>query len=136
YKDDFLGANPAQHVNEFRMSRDGHASLVSIPQHGRGFTSNNRFFSKGFDPFEYPPPGETNIVNEYRGIILRTCFQCHSSPGIYSVNSFTRALSGELPVAATQMTEAGPQREEEISVVSKEREFEWGFLQGLWNEQN
>jgi len=36
----------------------------------------------------------------------------------------------------TQLTEANLQREEEMSVFLKEREFGWGFLQGLWNQEN
>jgi len=136
YDDDFLGANPAQHVNEFRMSRNRHASLISVAQDERGFTSNNHFFSFGIDPFEYHPQGETNVVSEFRGIVLRTCYQCHGGDGISSVNSFTRALSGGLPAEATQMTEADPQREEEMSVLWKKRDFEWGLLQGLWNQGN
>ena len=114
-----------QRVNEFRMSRDGHASLVSVTQDGRGFTSNNSFFSMGLNPFVYRRQGQTNNVSEYQGRILKTCYQCHGGPGIYSVNSFTRALSCGLPAAATQMTEADLQREEEMSVFWKEREFEW-----------
>ena len=136
FRDD-LDANPPQQFNEFRMSRDSHASLVSVAQDGRAFTSNNRFFSFGIDPFEYPLRGETNVVSDFRGIVLRSCYQCHSSPGIYSVNSFTRRFSGgPPPFEMTQMTEADLQREEEMSVFWKEREFEWGFLQGLWNQQN
>ena len=135
FRDD-LDANPPQHFNEFRMSRDGRTSLVSIAQDGRGFTSNNHFFSFGIDPFEYHQRGETNVVSDFRGIVLRSCYQCHSGPGISSVNSFTRALSGALPAETAQMTEADLQREEEMSVFWKERDFEWGFLQGLWNQQN
>ena len=136
YRDDFLGSNQTQHVNEFRMSRDGHASLVSVGQDELGFTSNNRFFSRGLDPFEFHRHGDTNIVSEYRSSVLGTCFQCHNSPGISSVNSFTRVFSGGLPAEATQMTEADLQREQEWSVFWKHLDFEWGFLQGLWNEQN
>ncbi|HTQ49172.1 MAG TPA: hypothetical protein VMJ12_00580 [Candidatus Acidoferrales bacterium] len=131
-----LDANPPQHFNEFRMSRDSHASLVSVAQNGKDFTSNNHFFSFGIDPFESRLRGETNVVSDFRGIVLRSCYQCHGGPGISSVNSFTRALSGALPAEATQMTEADLQREEEMSVFWKERDFEWGFLQGLWNQQN
>ena len=131
-----LDKNPPQRFNEFRMSRDSHASLISIAQDGKGFTSNNGFFSFGIDPFEYRPPGETNIVSEYRGTILRTCYQCHGGIGIGSVNSFTRYLSGGLPMEMTQLNEANLQREEEMSVFWKEREFAWGFLQGLWKQEN
>jgi hypothetical protein len=127
---------PPQRFNEFRMSRDGHATLVSVAQDERGFTSNNHFFSFGIDPFEYHRQGETNVVTEIRAVILGTCYQCHSTPGIYSVNSFTRIFSGGLPATATQLTESDLKSEEEMSVFWKEREFEWGFLQGLWNQGN
>ena len=131
-----LDKGPPQRFNEFRISRDEHASLVPIAQDGRDFTSNNSFFSRGIDPFQHHPPGETNVVSEYRGTVLRTCYQCHGGAGIGSVNSFTRALSGGLPMEMTQLTEANLQREEEMSVFLKEREFGWGFLQGLWNQEN
>lgn len=127
---------PPQRFNEFRMSRDGHATLVSAAQNERGFTSNNHFFSFGIDPFEYHRQGKTNIVTENRAVILGACYQCHSGPGIYSVNSFTRIFSGGLAATATQLTESDLKNEEEMSVFWKEREFEWGFLQALWNEQN
>jgi hypothetical protein len=128
--------NPPQRFNEFRMSRDGHASMVSVAQKEKGFTSNNRFFSPGIDPFEYHPPEETNVLSSFRGIVLRTCYECHSGAGIGSVNCFTRALSGGLPMEMTQLTEANLQNEEEMSVFLKECGFEWGFLQGLWNQRN
>jgi hypothetical protein len=131
-----LDKNPPQRFNEFRISRDRHASLVSLAQDGRDFASNNGFFSHGIDPFQYHPSGATNVVIEYRGTVLRTCYQCHGGAGIGSVNSFTRFLSGGLPMEMTQLTEANLQNEEEMSMVWKEREFAWGFLQGLWNQEN
>ncbi|HKI70270.1 MAG TPA: hypothetical protein VKA67_11815, partial [Verrucomicrobiae bacterium] len=124
---------PPQRFYEFRMSRGAQASLVSVPQNGREFTSNNQFFSKGIDPFEYHFSGQTTDPAKSRSIVLKTCAQCHNGPGIYSVNSFTRFLSlPGLTFQTTQMVEANPKNEEEAALNWKQRQFNWGLLQGLW----
>ena len=126
---------PPQHFNEFRMSRDSQAILVSIPQDGRAFTSNNHFFSMGFDPFESSWAGQTNRNSlTYQTRVLKTCVECHDSPGIYSVNSFTRFLSGGSSFQVTQMVEFDPYREASATTIWKEGRFEWGLLQGLWSQ--
>jgi hypothetical protein len=124
-----------QHVNEFQMTRP-QANLISIAQDERRFTSNNRFFSFGMDAFEDHSQWRTNDMNKYQSIVLQNCYQCHGAPGIYSVNSFTRFLSGERPAETTQMVESDEKHEEERTLYWKEVRSEFGLLQGLWLQQN
>lgn len=124
---------PRQRFNEFRMTRDSQASLISIPQEGREF--NKVPFMIGIDPFEYHFQPETNNgPTEYRSIVLRSCMECHSGPGICSVNSFTRFLSFSYPPPGetTHLMESPPEHENEVTVDWKQQQFDWGLLQGLW----
>jgi hypothetical protein len=131
-------ANPPQRFNEFDMSRNSKAELVSIRQNGKVFTPLH-LFSNGIDPFEYHQRGQTNDDSAtYGRVILETCAQCHSGSGIYSVNSFTRRLS--LPFGpsfeTTQMTEPDPEREATDTIFWNEQRFDWGLLKGLWIQEN
>jgi hypothetical protein len=125
----------AQQVNEFQMTR-AQANLISIAQDERCFTSNNNFFSFGRDAFEDHSRWQTNDMTRYQSIVLRSCYECHSGPGIYSVNSFTRSLSGARQVETTQMVESDGRREVERTLHWKEGRAEFGLLQGLWLQQN
>ena len=125
----------AQQVNEFEMTR-AQANLISIAQDGRRFTSNNNFFSFGRDAFEDHSRWQTNDMTRYQSIVLKNCYECHSGPGIYSVNSFTRSLSGVRQIETTQMVESDGKREEERTLYWKEGRAEFGLLQGLWLQQD
>ena len=125
----------AQQINEFQMTR-AQANLISIAQDERCFTSNNNFFSFGRDAFEDHSRWQTNDMTRYQSIVLRSCYECHSGPGIYYVNSFTRSLSGARQVETTQMLESDGRREVERTLYWKEGRAEFGLLQGLWLQQN
>jgi len=127
-----LDRNPPQHFDEFRMSRDANAGLVSIASDERVFASNNRFFSKGFDPFPENRTWQTNDLTVHGNIVLKNCMECHPGPGIFSVNSFTRFLSGGPSFQTPQMMDFAPDREASATVNWKKRQFEWGLLRGLW----
>jgi hypothetical protein len=62
--------------------------------------------------------------------------ECHNAPGIFSVNSFTRFLSGGPSFQTTQMVDFDPNREATETVNWKQRQFDWGLLQGLWIQEN
>ena len=132
-----LDSNRPQHFNEFRMSRDAQADLISVAQDEGGFTSNNRFFSMGFDPFEMNRAGQTNQdAVTYQTRVLGNCMECHFAPGIFSVNSFTRFLSGGPTFQTTQMVGFDLGRDALETVNWKQRQFDWGLLQGLWIQEN
>ncbi|HTX22720.1 MAG TPA: hypothetical protein VMD27_12805 [Candidatus Aquilonibacter sp.] len=129
--------NPPQHFDEFRMTRDSQADLVSIAQDARDFTSNNSFFSMGIDPFEYDSQAQTNNDStKYQSIVLKSCFECHSGAGIDSVNTYTRFLSDEPSFVTTSIADLSPEREAEVTVEWKQQQFNWGLLQGLWHQSN
>jgi hypothetical protein len=64
--------------------------------------------------------------------------QCHSGRGIYSVNSYTRFLSffSESPQRPANLTPLDFGREIESTIFWKQRQFNWGLLQGLWCQEN
>jgi hypothetical protein len=127
--------NPPQRFNEFQMTRDSQANLISLPQNGMDFVFVH-FQSMGIDAFENRQVGKDYDVTEHQGRVLGTCVECHSASGIHSVNSFTRLFSGNRPTETTQMVESAPKREEETTLQWKERQFDWGFLQGLWTNSS
>jgi hypothetical protein len=133
---------PPQRFNEFRMTRQD-AKLVSLAKDEKDFSSNNHFFSMGVDAFEsgrwdtnYSAWATNYDSLRWQSIVLQNCYQCHGGPGIYSVNSFTRFLSGERPAETTQMVESDGKREEEMTTYFKESQANWGLLQGLWMQNN
>jgi hypothetical protein len=133
---------PPQRFNEFRMTRHD-AKLVFLAKDEKDFSGNNHFFSMGADAFERGR-WDTNYITwatnydslRWQSIVLQNCYQCHGGPGIYSINSFTRFLSGERPAETTQMVESDGKREEEMTTYFKESQANWGLLQGLWNQEN
>lgn len=68
------------------------------------------------------PEGETS---------LNTCFQCHSEPGIFSMNSYNQSLFQD------KRTLWPPDLEEAVnpgldSVNWKQQQYDWGLLQAYW----
>jgi hypothetical protein len=129
---------PPQRFDEFQMTRPL-AEMISLGQKERDFTKIP--FSIGPDPFEFSGFGNERSLDTNQPIVppvvLQTCFQCHNGPGIYSVNSFTRFLSLEIPpVETTQMTESDGSSDEEMGLFSKELRNDWGILKGLWMQAN
>lgn len=127
---------PPQRFNEFQMTRPL-AKMISLGQKERDFTKV--VFSSGFDLFQFSSSegeGSSSITNNLP-IVLQTCVECHSESGIYSVNSFTRRLSLEIPRAeTTQMVESDGSKDEDMILFPKELHIEWGLLQGLWMQNN
>jgi hypothetical protein len=129
---------PPQRFNEFQMTRPL-AEMISLGQKERDLTKIP--FSMGIDPFEFSGFGHERSLDTNQPIVLpivlQNCFQCHGGGGIYSVNSFTRFLSLEIPPAeTTQMTESDGRSDEEMGLFSKELLANWGLLQGLWMQAN
>jgi hypothetical protein len=125
---DLNGDQPPQHFDEFRMSRDMHASLYHLAADQKDFVSN--YFPAGFEPFEWLPPDQINLDQRIR--ILAECSGCHSDPGIYSVNSFTSFLSGTPLPQTTQLAEDGSDYEATQITSWKNTQSNWRLLQSLW----
>ena len=81
------------------------------------------FNDKSIDPFEPD--------SRLQPVVLETCRQCHSSRGIFSVNSYTRFLSASArgPASFSEDTAGNDQAE---ALYWKQRQYDWGLLQGLW----
>jgi hypothetical protein len=119
-----------QTPQEFRMSVRNAPGLTEVKSGQRDFT---HFFSKGFDPFEPGARGEKWAVSAFQSETLRSCEQCHSNPGLESVNTFTRAFAAESGRETTRLAPLKAwDQEAEMAAYWKQRQFSWGLLQGIW----
>ena len=88
---------PPIHFYEFQMNRRQNCRLRELGQNEKDFNFVH-FMGMGFDQFEYTSRNASNEVEvldsaKLQSVTLNTCMQCHSGPGIFSVNSYTRFLS-------------------------------------------
>ena len=94
------------------------------------------FFSRGIDPFESdykdPDNGKPMDSAKFEGQLLQTCFECHSAPGIFSVNSYTGFLSFHDQMHPTDLTPLDPAYNGRDAIDWKQSQYSWGLLQGLW----
>ncbi|MEO7298281.1 MAG: hypothetical protein ABI042_06855 [Verrucomicrobiota bacterium] len=120
-----------QRFQEFQMSQKSDTALAAIPEGKKGFNSVH-FFSKGIDPFET----KHDFAN-FRGEALEACAGCHSfGPGIHSVNTFSRIFLGDQALRTTQLTDSKAEPEFWVTREWKQRQFDWGLLQGFWHREN
>jgi hypothetical protein len=130
-----------QNCHEFQMNRRQNCQLRELGQHEKGFNFVH-FMGKGFDQFEYTSRNAANEVEvpdsaTLKSVTLDTCMQCHSGRGLFSVNSYTRFLSfSESPERPARLMQLDFNREIESTISWKQRQFDWGLLQGLWNQEN
>ncbi|HXR04340.1 MAG TPA: hypothetical protein VN836_06485 [Verrucomicrobiae bacterium] len=131
-----------QNRYEFQMNRRQHCQLRELGQNEKDFNFVH-FMGMGFDQFQYIARNASNEVEaldsaRLQSVTLDTCTQCHSGPGIFSVNSYTRSLSffSESPQRPANLMPLDFQREVESTMFWKERQFDWGLLQGLWMQKN
>jgi hypothetical protein len=129
---------PQQDFYEFQFNRRDGGRLREIGQKERGF-ANVHFFGMGIDLFETDSRFGSNQEPEHdssrvQSVLLDgNCSQCHSPPGIYSVNSYTRFLSFSMsPERPATLAEDTAYRDVEEAMAWKERDYGWGLLQGLW----
>jgi hypothetical protein len=122
-------ARRTQDVFEFTLNRrklfDGVAgSLREILRDEKNFML---FRAHGIDWLEQPGDPERS-----RGVLLSQCADCHASPGIHSVLSYSerRFLSATTTPAAFAETTIADQ--EQLALSWKRRQFESGLLRGLW----
>jgi hypothetical protein len=67
--------------------------------------------------------------------IMRSCIGCHDRPGVYSFRSFTGGAypRGRYDLPTLQANQ-DPHGEAELSAMRKREQYNWGLLQGLWEE--
>lgn len=131
-----------QNCYEFQMNRRQNCQLRELGQKEKGFNFVH-FMGMGIDQFEYEFKDASGKLQKYdssdlQSVTLDTCRQCHGGPGIFSVNSYTRFLSffSESPQRPASLTALDFNREIENTINWKQRQFDWGLLQGLWNREN
>jgi hypothetical protein len=127
---------------EFQMNRRQNGVLRELGLHEKDFNFVH-LMGMGFDQFQYTSRNASNEVEvldsaKLQSVTLNTCMQCHSGRGIYSVNSYTRFLSffSESPQRPANLTPLDFGREIESTIFWKQRQFNWGLLQGLWCQEN
>ncbi|HZL78142.1 MAG TPA: hypothetical protein VFC17_04765 [Candidatus Limnocylindrales bacterium] len=127
---------------EFQMNRRQNCELREIGQNEKDFNFVH-FMGMGFDQFQYTSRNASNEVEvldsaKLQSITLDTCRQCHRGQGLFSVNSYTRFLSffSESPQRPANLTPLDFNREIESTIFWKQRQFDWGLLQGLWHQEN
>jgi hypothetical protein len=124
------------------MNRRQNCELRELGQYEKGFNFVH-FMGMGFDQFEYTSRNASNEVEvldsaKLQSVTLNTCMQCHPGPGLFSVNSYTRFLSffSESPQRPANLMPLDSHREILETIDWKQRQFDWGLLQGLWNQGN
>lgn len=127
--------NVVQEFFQFDLDRRQHDALRAVSKEERGFPFVH-FRSKGIDAFEeayqspatVEPPDSAKLQTK----VLGTCFQCHSAPGVFSVNSYTGFFSSELWRRPADLAPVEFSREAKAAIYWKQQQFDWGLLQGLW----
>jgi hypothetical protein len=116
--------------------------MLTVPAHVSSFDGRQErgfpfvhFRGMGVDPFEMErfgrnrqPEGDSSGVQE---VVLDTCRNCHSARGIFSVNCYTRSLSSS-PRAPANLVEDVTDHDQTEAIYWKQRQYDWGLLQGLW----
>ena len=131
-----------QNCYEFQMNRQQNCQLRELSQNEKDFNFVH-FMGKGIDQFEYTFRNASNKVEvldsaKLQSVTLNTCMQCHSGQGIFSVNSYTRSLSffSESSQRPANLAPVDFKREIENTTFWKQRQFDWGLLQGMWRQGN
>ncbi len=121
----------SQSVFEFLLTREGlfggvSGGLRAVGADEKGFL---HFMSKGFDAFEglgeRDPPRQPGMHKEL------DCMQCHSGPGLHSVQSFTWGFRPQ-QVFLPSLADLDADRERQEAIHWKRGKFDWGLLKGLW----
>lgn len=125
--------NIVQEFFEFQMDRRKNGALRTIGKDEKDFT-NVHFMGKGIDLLEYSSRNthEVHDSEKSQRIVLKTCFECHSSSGIFSVNSYTRFFSND----PANLTVLDLKQEFGETMHWKQRQFNWGLFQGIWHHGN
>jgi hypothetical protein len=135
----WMSTNIVQIFHEFQFDKRHNGLLRSVGKDERGFNFVH-FRSQGIDPFEreYRNGSQEGPIDSDRiqSEVLKTCFECHSSRGIFSVKSYTGDLS---PLPIPKPLDLAPvpfTREAMATIYWKQRQYDWGLLQGLWAQND
>jgi len=134
---DWPAARTEQDFYEIRLSRarlfaDKAGGLVAVSPGEKEFPI---FKTQGQDVFESSPQ-EPDSPNRYDNVILNRCADCHSAPGINSLQSRRQLLK---PNPLQHDADTGDETsgaswwEDEETIVWKQRQYDWGLLNGYWS---
>ncbi|HEX2714001.1 MAG TPA: hypothetical protein VHM88_17545, partial [Candidatus Acidoferrales bacterium] len=130
-----VGSKPVEDVFEFRLSRrklfageSGGLHAVAPDDRELGV-----FMTQPFDPLERRPHSgtRTQSAGEFQSRILDTCHHCHGAPGVQSLAA-ARTLFGQGACTAVKFYATSAEEQAEATLEWKQRQYNWGFLQGLW----
>lgn len=127
--------NVVQQFFEFGSDRRHSGALRAVGKNEKGFTFVH-FMSMGIDPLEWSKNSEKDQERDsatFQSVRMKNCLACHSARGLFSVNSYTRSFSP--PPRPAELTDMGIEREATVTIDWKQRQFDWGLLQGLWANQ-
>jgi hypothetical protein len=131
----FEKSEDVQQLFEFQFDRRHNAGLRALGKDEPGFPFV-RLQSNGIDPFEHDfgktPEERRRSFENFRRPSLHTCFECHSDKGIFSVASYTGFLAPPGPEHPVDLAPIDIEREGTSAIFWKQRQYEWGVLQGLW----
>jgi hypothetical protein len=123
----------AQLLFEYELDQRKNGTLRAIGHNETDFTSVH-FMGQGIDVFEDTSENDSAAL---QNVELKTCIDCHSPRGIFSVSSYTRSFPvptvSQLPA---DLTPLDINREVTGTIDWKRRQSDWGLLQRLWNQEN
>jgi hypothetical protein len=129
---------PPQDLYEFQMSRRQNSALREVAKDEKDFLFVH-FMGTGIDPFEWKS-SEPQVPDSstFKGTVLQSCRTCHAGPGIYSVNVYAGIFAGLFrhSIDPPKLYNLDVNREMDASVNWKREQYNWGLLQGLWNQKN
>jgi hypothetical protein len=123
----------AQQLFEYELDQRQNGVLRAIGHDEKDFTFVH-FMGLGIDLFEVKFNDDSATL---QNVELKTCINCHSPRGIFSVSSYTRSF----PVPAVSqlpadLTPLDPNHEVTGTIEWKHRQSDWKLLHGLWNQGN
>ena len=125
----------SQTISEFQMDRNHEAALRATGHSEKDFNFVH-FAGLGIDPFEQHLSRPMSDSSALKGNVLATCQTCHGTPGLYSVNTFTRSFTHPPSFSPIPIIVISPDREIAETISWKHRQYDWGLLQGLWAQND
>ena len=126
---------PPQKFYEFQMDRSRNSGLREVAKDEKGFVFVH-FMGMGFDPFEEKSDdSQTRDSSTFKRTILEECRTCHVAPGIYSVNVYASQFHPSF-IYPPQLFNLDANLEMKGALDWKQEQYNWGLLQGLWNQKN
>ncbi len=124
----------AQQFSEFNMSHKQNGALRAVAKDETDFLIV-QFRSMGMDVFEWKTNVSAMDLDHEQHYALKSCVDCHSLPGIYSVESYRQLLNNSLSKRTPKLSELSFE-DQKSSTGLKYSQYEWGLLQGLWHQEN